>query len=407
MFRSRQLGAPIITILSPCLAASEKAVSLLALLGNMENITLVSEDPSSSDKALNNVFKSFIPGLSHSWDSIGARCPTSGSIIHFFSSNNLGTSKENDYRNSREAPFALLGITEDYDSSTNDEHGDDAEVKAAIRCFRKLFASRISKGATMQNTFLNLKCFISGNFTTNDLLKDISRDGLPLLSIPDRFSNGDCPVSQKESKGILVNSPSPFLKEIVVPHFDHATYIDGSTLISRLSLSSPNRPAIGVYEWPNSRTCIRPLPTAAEDQRLPSPSLIFHCESPDEVFRIKDCGFREARIGYGGLGPDHGQVMLLHEDLKGLDVRYCPRTTISSTFSEAQESLLAGSLHELQSTNILISGGEGVKRDERIGNGDCWVEVRASLKQPSKYWQRSKGRKISQKVAKISELPYE
>mmetsp|Transcript_471 Transcript_471/g.1054 ORF Transcript_471/g.1054 Transcript_471/m.1054 type:complete len:403 (+) Transcript_471:178-1386(+) len=402
MFRSRQLKAPIITILSPCLAASEKAVSLLALLGNMNKIPLVSEDPSTSDEALNNAFKSFIPGLSHSWDSIGARCPTSGSIIHFFSFNNLGASKQNDDRNSQKTPFALLGITDVCNSIGNDEHRGDAEVDASIIHFRNLLASRISKGATMQNALLNLKCLISGNFTTKDLLKDISRDGLPFLSIPERFSNEDRPAPQMNSGAMVLNSPSPFLKEIVVPHFDYATYIDGSTLMSRLSLSSTKRPAVGVYEWPNSTTCIRPLPTAAEDQRLPSPSLIFHCESHDEAIRIREYGFREARIGYSGLGPDHGQVMLLHEDLKGLDVRYCPRTTISSTFSEAQESLLAGSLHELQSTNILTSGGKTGKNDERIGNGDCWVEVRASLKQPSKYLQRTtirQGSRISQKVA--------
>jgi hypothetical protein len=91
----------------------------------------------------------------------------------------------------------------------------------------------------------------------------------------------------------------------------------------------------------------------------------------------------------------------------GLDVRYCPRTATSSTFSEAQESLLAGSLDELQSTNILVSGAENVKSDDRIGNGDCWVEVRASLKRPSNFLQRTKSSTRRQKVAKIPDLPYE
>jgi len=407
MIRSRRLQAPIITILSPCLNASKKAVSLLSLLGNMEEVSLVNEDPSSSDKALNNTFKSSIPGLSRSWDSVGARCPISGSVIHFCSSSDLGALKENNDRNPQTTPFALLAITEYDKSSRSEEYKGDVEVKAAIRHFRSLLASRINDGATLNSTLLNLKCLINGNLTTNDLLKDISRDGLPLLSIPDSFSNGDNCIPGRKSEGRMDPTSSPFLKEIVVPHFDHASYIDGSTLISKLSLATTNRPAVGVFEWPNSTTCIRPLPTAAEDQRLPSPSLIFHCESPEDAITIREYGFREARIGYGGLGPGHGQVMLLHEDLIGLDIRYCPRTSISSTFSEAQESLLAGSLDELQSTNILVSGSEKTKSDERIGNGDCWVEVRANLKRPSSYWYRSKKSPSKQKIARIPDLPYE
>jgi len=410
MIRSRRLQAPIITILSPCLTASKKAVSLLSLLGNMEEVSLVTEDSPCSDKALNNTFKSSIPGLSRSWDSIGARCPISGSVIHFCSSSNLGAQKEHDDQNPQTTPFALLAITDDDESIREEEYKGDAEVQSAIKHFRNLLASRINNGASLNSTLLNLKCLINGKLTTNDLLKDISRDGLPLLSIPDRCSNGDSSIPRRESKGRMDSTSSPFFKEIVVPHFDHAAYIDGSTLVSKLSLATTNRPAVGVFEWPNSTTCIRPLPTAAEDQRLPSPSLIFHCDSPEDAIKIREYGFREARIGYGGLGPGHGQVMLLHEDLIGLDIRYCPRTTISSTFSEAQESLLAGSLDELQSTNILLSGGENAKSDERIGNGDCWVEVRANLKRPSNYWHRFlKGANSSreQRVARIPDLPYE
>ena len=101
------------------------------------------------------------------------------------------------------------------------------------------------------------------------------------------------------------------------------------------------------------------------------------------------------------------QVMLLHKDLLGLDVRYCPRTAVSSAFAEAQDSLLAGSLEELQSTNVLVSRREEVKSDARVGNGDCWIEVRANLKRPSKLFQRSKNSQRKQKIAKIPDLPYD
>lgn len=404
MIRSRGLNAPIITILSPCLTSSKKAISLFSLLGNMEEISIDNEDSSSSDKALNNAFKSSVPGLSRSWESVSARCPISGSVIHFCSSSNIGTPKENDNRNAQNAPFALLAIT---DSTRNEGQRGHTEVKAAIGQFKNLLADRINSGKTMNSTLLNLKCLISGNLTTKDLLKDISTDGLPLLAIPERLNNGDACSQKSKLKGKTNSTSSPFLKEIVVPYFDHAAYTDGSTLISKLSRATTNRPAVGVFQWPESKTCIRPLPTAAEDQRLPSPSIIFHCESAEDLSKIKEFGFREARIGYGGLGPGHGQVMLLHENLLGLDIRYCPRTTISSTFSEAQESLLAGSLDELQSSNILVSGGSNSKSDERTGNGDCWVEVRSMVKRPSSYWQRSKKMSRNQKVAKIPDLPYE
>mmetsp|Transcript_11098 Transcript_11098/g.28132 ORF Transcript_11098/g.28132 Transcript_11098/m.28132 type:complete len:388 (+) Transcript_11098:156-1319(+) len=387
MIRSRSLQAPVITILSPCLAASKRAVSLLSLLGDMEEVSLVNEDSSSSDKALNNTFKSSIPGLSRSWESIAARCPVSGSVIHFCSSSNIGSSKENGNKRLHKNPFALLAITDD----------DGSEVKESIRQFRNLLAARINNRSKVDSTFLNLKCLISGKMTTKDLLKDISSDGLPLLSIPE--------TRKSESKDKVDYTSSPFLKEIAVPYFDHASYSDGSTLISKLSRAATTRPTVGVYEWPNSKTCIRPLPTAAEDKILPSPSFIFHCESPEDIVEFREHGFQQARIGYGGLGPGHGQVMLLHEDLRGLDIRYCPRTTVSSTFSEAQESLLAASLDELQSTNVLAYGSGTSKSDERIDNGDCWVELRANLKRPSNYFQKSK--KTNQKIAKVPDLPYE
>jgi len=407
MNRSRRLQAPIITILSPSFTASKKAVSLLSKLGNLEQFSLVTDDSLASEKALNDTFKSAIPGLSRSWDSVGARCPVSGSVIHFCSTGRIGAPKENIEQNRPNTPFALLAITDSDESDSEEECEAGTEVETAIRNFRSLLASRINEGAALNRTLLNLKCFFNGNLTTNDLLKDVSRDGLPMLSIPNRSNADACVPPRSDSKARKDSISSNFLKEIVVPHFDYAAYRDGSTLMSKLALARTNRPAVGVYEWPDSTTCIRPLPTGSEDQRLPSPSLIFHCESPEDAIRIKEYGFRKARIGYSGLGPGHGQVMLLHKDLVGLDIRYCPRTTVSSTFSEAQESLLAGSLEELQSTNILLSGSEKAIGDKRIGNSDCWVELRANLKRPSKYWQRSKNSSRKQKIAKVPGIPYE
>ncbi len=394
MIRSRALNAPVITILSPCLTASKKAVSLLSAVGNMEEIPPLAED--SSNKALNDAFKSSLPGLSQSWDSVGARCRLSGSIVHFCST------KEHSDGKAQNAPFALLAITDEDKSIPN----KDERSQAAISRFRNLLAARINNENGMNSTLLNLKSLISGNLTIKDLLKNVSSDGLPLLSIPEKLESAEF-FTENETLEHEKDSSLPFLKEVVVPYFDDASYRDGSTLMSKLFRHTPNRPAVGVFEWPDSTTCIRPLPTAGEDKFLPPPSLIFHSESPTDLVKMREIGFREARIGYGGLGPGHGQVMLLHENLRGLDIRYCPRTTVSSSFSEAQESLLAGSLDELQSANVLASGGGRSINDPLIDRADCWVEVRASLKQPSNYWQRSKKVAGKQKIAKVPDLPYE
>ena len=113
-----------------------------------------------------------------------------------------------------------------------------------------------------------------------------------------------------------------------------------------------------------------------------------------------------AKIGFSG--NRIGQVMMIHPDLEGIDVRYCSQDAVSSAFSEAQESLLAASLEELQSSNALLTGQEPAKDDERVGKADCWVEVRANMKRPSGYWHRKAGTTPSkQKIAKIPDLPFE
>jgi hypothetical protein len=342
-------------------------------------------------------------------------------VIHFCSiglrSGNSEPKEQDQNQNQQNTPFALLAITDTDNNASDDgskkkESNGNAEVNIAINNARCHLASKINEGGTLNSTsFLNLKYFLKGRLTASDLLKNVSPDGLPLLSIPNNTPRrivDDDDDDDDDDDGCVPKSTTTYLKEVVVPYFDYAAYKDGSTFLSKLGLAMTIRPTVGVYQWPNNTTCIRPLPTGAEDQKLPSPSLIFHCESPENnEDKIKEYGFREARIGYGGLGRDrgHGQIMLLHKDLIGLDIRYCPRTKISSAFSEAQESLLAGSLETLQSTNVLLAGGEA-NDDKRIGNGDCWVEFKASIKRPSGYL-RSKNASGKLKVAKVPDLPYE
>jgi hypothetical protein len=194
------------------------------------------------------------------------------------------------------------------------------------------------------------------------------------------------------------------LKEIAVPAYDFAVYSDSSSLLTRLSSSGLPSPKTGLYNWSSTR--IRPLPTGSEDQRLPPPSLIFHCDSLEDV-SVEEHGAVTSRIGFGSLG--NGQLIVLHKDLPGLDLRYCSSTVSASSFAEAQESLLAASLADLQSTNILLGGGEKAKADERIGLGDCWVEFRANIKAPLGFWRKYAMAKSKSKhrIAKAPDLPFE
>ena len=47
---------------------------------------------------------------------------------------------------------------------------------------------------------------------------------------------------------------------------------------------------------------------------------------------------------------------------RGIDLGYCQETTVSQSFAEAQESLMAGSLNDLQNVNFLMEGKEKSQR---------------------------------------------
>ena len=104
--------------------------------------------------------------------------------------------------------------------------------------------------------------------------------------------------------------------------------------------------------------------------------------------------------------------MVAHPSLQGLDLRLTDSLEFSSSFSEAQDALLAGSLLELQSENVLLEGGEGrharMKHDAMDGVGDCWVEFRANVKRPWGFIKKNYPTtgKVT-KAVKAPDLPYE
>jgi hypothetical protein len=103
--------------------------------------------------------------------------------------------------------------------------------------------------------------------------------------------------------------------------------------------------------------------------------------------------------------------MVAHPDLPGLDFRLTDSLEYSSSFAEAQDALLAGSLLELQSENVLLEGGDGrrelMKPDAKDGEGDCWVEFRANVKRPLEYMKRNSKTLNAAKVAKVPDIPYQ
>ena len=200
------------------------------------------------------------------------------------------------------------------------------------------------------------------------------------------------------------------LRELSVPVYEDARYLDGCTLLSYLSASDLCRPTIGVYQFTNSGLALRPLPAAKEDMLLPAPSLVFYTPNLEEAKEmLRRNGVLTAKIGYRG-STHHGQLMVIHKDTAGLDIRLTESTACISSFSEAQEALLAGSLDELQNVNVLMEGGNETKayQETMNGLGDCWVEFRANLKKPSGFFTRNtKSNRQSHKVAKAPDIPYE
>jgi 3-hydroxyacyl-CoA dehydrogenase len=125
--------------------------------------------------------------------------------------------------------------------------------------------------------------------------------------------------------------------------------------------------------------------------------LVFQCPSlTDAQALVEDTlGGQTAKIGWRGDGQC-GSLIVNHPSIHGMDVRLCEvressnEWALSSSFDEAQESLLAGSLDELQST-LVMSDGKGsddestVEVDPKTNSADCWVEVRSNVKHPTGY----------------------
>jgi hypothetical protein len=101
----------------------------------------------------------------------------------------------------------------------------------------------------------------------------------------------------------------------------------------------------------------------------------------------------------------------------GLEIRISEAAAdgwvMSSSFDESQESLLAGSVAELQSAHVTSEGKSdgidttSVEGDAKSGKGDCWVEFRSNVTRPAGFVNSLLKKSPGITVAKPPDLPYD
>lgn len=374
----------------------------------------------------------------------------SRTVIHWLSVNDDGTAHSK--KGGRMELFAIQ-------SSSNRIPADESVILPIIRnhlteamARTTLLLTPIALATRTEFTIKNLVRALTSRSCARDFFPPLlSSSRLPILEIDnDAVDDGE--------RGPL-NSPTSTpprwlvgdLNEIVIPAYDFDTYpsfaaADGhrpTTLFAKLrDWPNARRPVTGVYQlFPSApRLGIRPLPMGKEDRILPPPTLIFHTYESvmnQNVLLQQGSGSDDdlVKIGHSGGSNCSGQFILNHTDAKnndsgGVDIRLCAAHAPSSMFAEAQESLLAGSLDELQSLHVLppdnhkSSGSSSSddastknhakgrrESDPRTNQMDCWVEFRANLFSNPLGFFRLNGplfrRDSIRKVAKAPDLPFE
>jgi hypothetical protein len=419
---SQKLLRPVVTLLSDSPQGSVKAAEVLQRFFNMEHIDMTTYQSKelirSDSKPIegDSLDKALLPLFRRGFHSVGCLDQGSGTIFHLLSlrgASDIDFSAEKG--NQAMNYLSLLSITETGILAEDNTHDD---CIASIQESRDIIARHMDK--SMLNSFKLLAMQLLNKPISPRHITSLD-NGLPLLFFPDYKS-----AAEKRLKtGAKSNQPDSDLKfrEIVIPFDDESTYPDGSTLLQNLSKSNLARPKTGLFQWNStSAVCnengfvIRPLPIAKADLNLSSPSMIFQCESLDQVQSALSKDIILNKVGCNSMTP--GQLMVSHRDMQGIELRYCQSKELSSIFPEAQESLMAGSLEDLQNVNVMVKGGKTQSSGEKSadspnrvdsmnGLGDCWVEFRANLKRPTGYFEGKSRRKSVQRTAKAPDIPYE
>ena len=420
MHSTTPLRVPVLTFLSR--SPSRQSLRVLEKLTSVQPL----DDDSSSSSSLGaqgerdeldaSVFSSALL-KNYSFDSVASICPKSQVVIHLLSiaDGEEQQTKSGTSENTSGNFLSLLSVTDDANNDAN----------KSLQHSRDYLSKHLKGGGGIM-----LGAQLAVRMRTNDKYPveahHLLEGELPKLDLSclAKYENNES-SSQPESESETGISG---IRELVIPAFD-------SSIQSHLSsCSAMSRPKVGLYRWPDNDTnnglVIRPLPSAAEDRELSPPSIVFQCdnlESCVEVLKGNEAADNTktalAKVGFSGCGTG-GQYMIRNSLLDGLDIRLCDATELSSSFAEAQEALLAASLDELQSVNVMNEGsddGRNVRKDSgkskeggsdaMNGLGDCWVEFRANVKKPGGFFGRkggiAGGSRRKPEVAKAPDIPYE
>lgn len=364
---------------------------------DMKNITV---NKNTSDDALDNAYS---PIFNTGFEST-ACIDQFGSILHFL------RLKNNDNLSNQ---LSLLAITD----SGNDCNDDSMDLQFSIQHARDSIAQNLDTSSKSALKLLGMTKF--RDIYPHDLTA--LDQGMPILVLP-----AENIAEHKDADKVSSN-----IREIVLPFTVESRYKDNMTLQQKLSSSGMYRPKVGLYEWPTGFPILRPLPAAETDLTLSNPSLIFQCKSLDTMQEKISDEVTISKVGFNSLSSS-GQLVIHHPAIQGIEIRLCESTELSSSFAEAQDSLMAGSLDDLQNVNVLAEGGAGKtksmdvelysskssqgtqniskergKVDAMNGLGDCWVEFRANMKRPVGFFDKKARVKPVQTIAKPPDLPYE
>jgi hypothetical protein len=287
-------------------------------------------------------------------------------------------------------PFRVIGIQETNDPHTDDDDNNnngDNYASATAAAFRAALLAHVYQSVSPAN--LATSMFFS---------RQLGPAALPLwLDVVPTRSSEIIPTSTTTTSSSSHDDnyfEDGDLKEVVLYE---------SLLMPHLLPS----PVTGVYVTPTGLR-IRPLPPAVLDRRPTSSTLIFHrstsSSSNESSYDDHDDNRFFRRIGYTGRHGHGGQLLFQHADNLGLRLCRVQQQPPRSMFAEAQDSLLASSLADLQSNRVLIktttkmdsnrdnnmlsAAGNDDDDDPRRNRSDCWVEVRAQLTTPSSFWQK-------------------
>jgi len=402
------MSRPIITLLSGSPSASRRTQALLFSMFSMTPIALGSTDGKIFTP--NDDLNSSLTITSRSrlcYESTASVCSRSGAVLHFLSLAQCSSTAP-ESPTSAEPTLKLISIT-DYESE--DDPGEANYIKAILNA-RSSISDQLNKES--YNVFSRLRHSfnrIIGHSATA-AFGDIGTQRNIFLKLPAttaiKSDVAGYNQSRTPSERVDRTHNSIGLREVVLPYCEDGD-TDCSSLLHQLSSSCLSRPIdgttkrsiAGLFQWHNDGSMdtkpiiIRPLPAAKADFAVSNPSFIFQCPSlMSASFEIQKHSASSAKVGFHG--GRNGQLMVLHKDLMGLDIRFCENDRLSSSFDEAQQALLAGSLDGLQHPDVLQEGAtysDSNKGKASLTDGDCWVEFRENLKKPKIFLSKNFNRR--------------